>query len=72
MNRKYLTRRLRRKLGIALVILGMIIWAAVASLHLSADDAADVSTIHVEWLTIGVIAGGAVIAAGIIVFANAV
>jgi hypothetical protein len=72
MNRKFLTRKRRRKLGLALAVLGMVIWTTVAGLHLSAEAGGDASISHIEWRTLGVIAGGAVIAAGIIIFANAV
>jgi hypothetical protein len=72
MNGKFFTRKLRRKLGLALAVLGMVIWTAVASLHLPTEGQRDVSISHIEWRTVGVIVGGAVIAAGIIVFANAV
>ena len=72
MNRKFFSRKLRRRLGLALAVLGMVIWTAVASLNLSAEDQRDVSISHIEWRTVGVIVGGAVIAAGIILFANAV
>jgi hypothetical protein len=69
MNRRFLTRKRRRRLGLLLAVLGAVIWTTVASLHLSAGDERDV---HIEWRTLGVIAGGAVIAAGISIFANAV
>ena len=72
MKRRFLTRKLRRKLGLALAVLGMVIWTAVATLHPSAEDEHNVSVSHIEWRTLGVIVGGAVIAAGIIVFVNAV
>jgi hypothetical protein len=63
MNGRYPTRRFRRKLGCVFGVLGMIIWALAAT---------PVSIPHFEARALGVIAGGAAAAVGIILFATAV
>ena len=63
MKWRYPTRRFRRKLGCALGVLCMIVWALSATL---------VSIRHFEARALGVIAGGAAVVVGIILFATAV
>jgi hypothetical protein len=65
-------RERNRILGAALAVLGVMIWAISATLGLASHDHRDVSISRFEELSIGVIAGGASVAGGIILLATAV
>jgi hypothetical protein len=70
--RRYRMQVRKRILGSALALLGVIVWAMSAALGLASHDHRDVSISHFEELSIGVIAGGASVVGGIILFATAV
>jgi hypothetical protein len=65
-------RERNRIFGAALAVLGVMVWAISATLGLASHDHRDVSISHFEELSIGVIAGGASVAGGIILLATAV
>jgi small neutral amino acid transporter SnatA (MarC family) len=66
---RYRSRNLRRKLGCALAVLGMIVWVVSATLPIIARN---VPLGDFEVRALGVIIGGAAVAGGIILFATAV
>jgi hypothetical protein len=70
MIRRFLTRSLRIKLGIALCALGLVVWAV--ALGWPVLGGSDVSMPHFQARALGVIAGGAAVAIGIILIVTAV
>ena len=70
MIRRFWTRSLRRKLGIVLCGLGVVVWAVAAGWP--ALGGTDVSIPHFEARALGVIAGGVAVALGIILIVTAV
>jgi urease beta subunit len=65
--------RERKKIfGAALAVLGVMVWAISATLRFAPDDHRDVSIVHFEGRSIGVIVGGASVVGGIILLATAV
>ncbi len=70
--RRHRMQARKRILGSALAVLGVTVWAVSAALGLAFNDHRDVSISHFEELSIGVIAGGALIVGGIILLATAV
>jgi hypothetical protein len=61
----------RRTLGLGLVVLGAMLWAAAAALHLAAPVPGGVSIPHMEGRSLAIIAGGAAVAGGIVLIATA-
>ena len=69
MKRRYRMQARKRVLGSALAALGVMVWLTAAALALASHDH---RVRHFEVLAIGVIAGGASVVGGIILFATAV
>jgi hypothetical protein len=60
------SRRVRRRIaGAALSLLGLLVWAGASGLHLASLDPGLVRLDHFTQLFIGVVAGGALLVAGI-------
>ena len=55
----------------ALAIVGVLLWAIAATLHVTAADARDVAVSHIGDRTLGMVAGGVAIAGGIALLAAA-
>ena len=72
MKGRYRMQARKRRLGSALAVFGVMVWAMSATLALASHDQGDVSISHFEELSIGVIAGGASVVGGIILLATAV
>ena len=70
--RRYWTRVRRRQLGSALMAFGILVWALSLAIHITASDNRDVSISYFEERSLGIIAGGASIIAGIVLLATAV
>lgn len=55
----------------ALAVVGVLLWAIAATLHVTAADARDVAVGHIGDRTLGIVAGGVAIAGGIALLAAA-
>ncbi len=64
-------RARRRGLGLCLAVFGVLLWAAAAVLHLASAEPGGVSVGHLEARSLGIIAGGASVAGGIVLLATA-
>jgi hypothetical protein len=69
MARRFLTRSLRRNLGISLFVLGLVVWLVAVGWPVLGG--AVVSMPHFEARALGVIAGGAAVAVGLILIVTA-
>lgn len=65
------TRGLRIKLGTSLALLGISLWVAAVVVHVTPVDARDVTVPHMEARLLGIVAGGAAVAGGIVLMAAA-
>jgi hypothetical protein len=72
MERRNRMRGYRRVLGTALAVLGMMVWTISATLRVTPREHSDVSIGHIEDRLVGVIAGGALVAGGVILLVTAV
>jgi hypothetical protein len=72
MTQRYWTPSLRRKVGGALIALGMIVWVVSGTLRFDTRNGRDVSMPHFEARALAVIGGGAAAAGGILLLATAV
>jgi hypothetical protein len=70
--RRYYTRSRRRQLGWAFIGVGVLVWAVSLTVPLGARGDRDVSISYFEERSLGVIAGGASVAGGIILLVLAV
>jgi len=70
MTRRHWSRSRKVKIGSALIILGMMVWALSAALPLTARSEPDVSISYFEGRSIGVIAGGGSVLVGIVLLAT--
>lgn len=66
------TRSLKKRLGIVLAVIGILIWVTSVAWPLMAPDGRDVSITYLRERSLGVIVGGALVAGGIILLAAAV
>jgi hypothetical protein len=71
MQAHFLTRARRRKIAAALAVLGIFLWLAAVMLHVGPADARDVTFPHMKARLLGIVAGGASVAGGIVLFAAA-
>jgi hypothetical protein len=71
MHPQFLTRARKRKIAAALTVLGIFLWLTAVMLHVGPADARDVTFPHMEARLLGIVAGGASVAGGIVLFAAA-
>jgi hypothetical protein len=72
MRRRHRMRMYQRRFGAGLAVSGVLVWAISAALHFGLGGHRDVSIAHFEARSLGVIAGGASVAGGVILLATAV
>ncbi len=68
----FLRQRARARLkalAAFLGVLGLALWVAAATLHMTPPAARDVAVGHVEGRSLGIVSGGVAVAAGIALFA---
>ena len=63
------TRTRLRALSAFLGIVGLLLWVAAATLHVTPVGARDVAVGHIEGRSLGIVSGGLAVAAGIALFA---
>ncbi len=63
------TRARLKALAAFLGLVGLALWVAAATLHVTPLAARDVAIGHVEGRSLGIVGGGAAVAAGIALFA---
>ena len=69
MRPQFLTPVRRRRIAAALAVLGISLWLGAVVLNVSPRDGRDVSFPHLEARLLGIVAGGASIVGGIVLFA---
>jgi hypothetical protein len=66
MRPQFLTRPRRRGIAAALAVIGVSLWLGAVLLHVSPTDGRDVTFPHLEARLLGIVAGGASVAGGIV------
>lgn len=69
MHSQFLTRARKRRIGAALALLGISLWLMAVVLHVSPTDGRDVTFPYLKARLIGIVAGGASVTGGIVLFA---
>ncbi len=69
MRPQFLTRSRKRVIAVALAVIGISMWLGAVMLRVTPPDARDVTFPHLEARLLGIVAGGASVAGGIVLLA---